>query len=181
MGFPGNSDGKESIHLQCGRPGFHPWVGKIPWRRKERLPTPVFWPGEFHGLYSQWSRKESDTTEWLSLSLYDGSDNNESACNTRDPGSIPGSGRAPGEGNGNPLLYSCLENPMDRGTWWATVYDGSQGVRKDWVIKTHIYIFIYYISSLYTLKYLSIYIDNINLVKNNVSKMTNPPHLEKIC
>ena len=39
------------IHLQCGRPGFDPWVGKIPWRR-ERLPTLVFWPGEFHGLYS---------------------------------------------------------------------------------------------------------------------------------
>ena len=38
-------------HLQCGRPGFDPWVGKIPWRR-ERLPTPVFWSGEFHGLYS---------------------------------------------------------------------------------------------------------------------------------
>ena len=42
------------------------WVGKIPWRR-ERLPTPVFWPGEFHGLYSPWGRKESDTTERLSL------------------------------------------------------------------------------------------------------------------
>ena len=38
------------IHLQCERPGFDPWVGKIPWRSK-RLPTPVFWPGEFHGLY----------------------------------------------------------------------------------------------------------------------------------
>ena len=47
---------------------FDPWVGKIPWRR-ERLPTPVFWPGEFHGLYSPWGRKESDTTEQLSLSL----------------------------------------------------------------------------------------------------------------
>ena len=43
-----------------------PWVGKIPWRR-ERLPTPVFWPREFHGLYSPRSRKESDTTEQLSL------------------------------------------------------------------------------------------------------------------
>ena len=42
------------------------WVGKIPWRR-ERLPTPVFWPGEFHGLYSPWGRKDSDTTEQLSL------------------------------------------------------------------------------------------------------------------
>ena len=41
------------ICLQCGRPGFNPWVGKIPWRRK-RLPSPVFWPGEFHGLYSPW-------------------------------------------------------------------------------------------------------------------------------
>ena len=38
-----------------------------------------------------------------------------------DPGSIPGLGRSPGEGNGNPLQYSCLENPMDRGAWWATV------------------------------------------------------------
>ena len=47
--------------------GLIPWVGKIPWRR-ERLPTPVFWPGEFHGLYSSRSRKESDTTERLSLS-----------------------------------------------------------------------------------------------------------------
>ena len=40
------------ICLQCGRPGFKPWVGKIPWRR-EGLPTPVFWSGEFHGLHSQ--------------------------------------------------------------------------------------------------------------------------------
>ena len=46
----------------------------------------------------------------------------ESACNAGDPGSIPGLGRSPGEGNGNPLQYSCLENPMDRGTWQATVY-----------------------------------------------------------
>ena len=46
------------------RPGFDPWVGKIPWRR-ERLPTPVFWPGEFNGLYSPWGHKESDTTERL--------------------------------------------------------------------------------------------------------------------
>ena len=43
-----------------------PWVGKIPWRR-ERLPTPAFWPGEFHGLYSPWGHKELDTTERLSL------------------------------------------------------------------------------------------------------------------
>ena len=46
-----------------------PWVGKIPWRR-ERLPTPVFWPGEFQRLYSPYGRKELDTTERLSLLLY---------------------------------------------------------------------------------------------------------------
>ena len=56
------------IYLQCRRPGFNPWVGKIPWRR-ERLPTPVFGPREFHGLYSPWGRKESDKTQRLSLSL----------------------------------------------------------------------------------------------------------------
>ena len=44
-----------------------------------------------------------------------GSDGKASACNAGDPGSIPGSGRSPGEGNGNPLQHSCLENPMDRG------------------------------------------------------------------
>ena len=42
-------------------------------------------------------------------------------ANARHPGSIPGSGKSPGEGNGNPFQYSCLENPMDRGAWWATV------------------------------------------------------------
>ena len=46
----------------------------------------------------------------------------ESACNAGDPDSIPGLGRSPGEGNGNPLQYSCLENPMDRGAWRAIVY-----------------------------------------------------------
>ena len=44
-----------------------------------------------------------------------GSDSKPSACNVGEPGSIPGLGRSPGEGNGNPLQYSCLENPMDRG------------------------------------------------------------------
>ena len=49
-------------------------------------------------------------------------------CNAGDLGSIPGLGRYPGEGNGNPLQYSCLENPMDRGAGWATVH----GVAKSW-------------------------------------------------
>ena len=63
--FPCGSAGKESA---CNMGGFNPWVGKIPCRR-ERLPTPVFGPREFHGLYSLWGHKESDTTESLSLSL----------------------------------------------------------------------------------------------------------------
>ena len=50
------------------------------------------------------------------------SDGKASACNAGDPGSIPGLGRSPGERNGNPLQYSCLENSMDRGAWQATVY-----------------------------------------------------------
>ena len=56
-------------HLQCGRPGFDPWVGKISWRR-ERLLTPVFWPTEFHGLYSPWGHKEPKMTEQFPLSLW---------------------------------------------------------------------------------------------------------------
>ena len=46
----------------------------------------------------------------------------ESACNAGDLGSVPGLGRSPGEGNGNPRQYPCLENLMDRGAWWATVH-----------------------------------------------------------
>ena len=62
------------------------------------------------------------------VSFPGGSDGKESACSGRDPGSIPGSRRSPEEGNGNPLQYSCLENSMDRGAWWATVH----GVAKSW-------------------------------------------------
>ena len=57
-----------------------------------------------------------------------GSEGKESTCNAGDPGLIPGSGRSPGEGNGNSLQYSCLENPMNRGAWRATIH-GSQRVR----------------------------------------------------
>ena len=56
-----------------------------------------------------------------------GSNGKESACNAGDPGSVPGSGRSPGEGNGYPLQYSCPENSMTMGAWWATVH----GVRKE--------------------------------------------------
>ena len=56
------------------------------------------------------------------LDLPCSSDGKESACNAEDPGSIPGLERSSGEGNGNPLQYSCLENFMDRGAWQATVH-----------------------------------------------------------
>ena len=72
-------------------------IWKIHWRR-DRLPTPVF------------------------LGFPCGSAGNKSACNVGDLGSIPGSGRSPGGGHGNPLPYSCLENPKDRRVWWATVH-----------------------------------------------------------
>ena len=73
------------------------WVGKIPWRR-ERLPTSVF------------------------LGFPGGSAGRESPCNEGDLDLIPGLGRSPGEWNGYLLQYSCLENPMDRGAWKATVH-----------------------------------------------------------
>ena len=92
------------------------------WRREWQR-TPVFLPGKFHGQrslagYSPWCCKESDTTERLHFP--DSSDGKESACNVGELGSIPELGRSPGEGNGNLLQYSCLENSMDRGTWWET-------------------------------------------------------------
>ena len=52
----------------------------------------------------------------------------ESACNAGNMGVIPGSGRSPGGGHGNPLQYSCLENPRDGGAWWAAIY----GVAPSW-------------------------------------------------
>ena len=51
-----------------------------------------------------------------------GSDDKEPACNTEDPGSVPGQGRAPGEGKDNPVQYSCLKNSLDRKALWATVH-----------------------------------------------------------
>ena len=65
-----------------------------------------------------------------------GPDGKESICNAGDVGSIPGSGRSPGEGNDHPLQYSCLRNSMDRGAWWAAAH----GVTKDQTpLRTHTY------------------------------------------
>ena len=75
-----------------------------------------------------------------------GSDSKASVYNAGDPGSIPGSGRSAGEGNGDPLQYYCLENPMDRGTWYATVH----GVAKS---RTRLSDFIYLLTYLFRLVY----------------------------
>ena len=75
------------------------------------------------GFFTVWAT----TRPFYSRSFPGGSDGKESACNAGDLESIPGSGRCPGEGNGYPFLYSCLENSTDRGTWWATVH----GVTKE--------------------------------------------------
>ena len=83
--FPGSSAGKEST-CNAGEPQFDSWVGKFHWRR-DRLPVPVF------------------------LGFLVGSDGKESTCNVGDLVSIPEVGRSPGGGLGNPLQYSCLENP----------------------------------------------------------------------
>ena len=92
------------------------------WRRKWQ-PTPVFLPGEFPGQgslvgYGPWARQESDMTEHTALMV----GGKEPACPCRRRKFHPGSGRSPGEGNGKPLQYSCLENSMDRGAWLARVH-----------------------------------------------------------
>ena len=75
-------------------------------------------------LCSSSSSRMKEETPWFqgALGFPGGSEVKVSACNAGDLSSIPGLGRSPGEGNGNPLQYSCLENPMDRGAWWATVH-----------------------------------------------------------
>ena len=84
-----------------------PGVRKIPRRRREMLPTPVFWPGEFHGLYSPWGRKESDTTERLSLN----SSTWLSRCSISSPGQLSNStGNCP-----------CQPSPGFVGPYWVTV------------------------------------------------------------
>ena len=88
------------------------------WREKKAVPTPTFDLGLF---------LISHSLEVLLGFLY-GSGSKESAYSVGDLGLIPGSGRSPGGGHGNPLQYSCLQNPMDRGDWRATVH----GFPKSW-------------------------------------------------
>ena len=103
-------------------PGFNPWFRTTPWRRKWQ-PTPGFLPGEFHGQRSlvgcsPWGHKESDTTEWLTHThilfiggFLGGSVVKHSPVKAGGSSSIPELGKSPGEGNGSPLQYSCLQIP----------------------------------------------------------------------
>ena len=102
---------------------------------------PSFWPGEVHGLHSLRGHKESDMTERLFFMPFFGASQMvlavknlpANAGDIRDVGSVPGSGRSPGGGHGNPLqYYSCLENTMDRGAWWATVHGVTKSLR-NWI------------------------------------------------
>ena len=72
--------------------------------------------------YSAWDCKESETTEQLTLQGFPGGSVSKESTRNADVSSVPESGRFPGEGNGNPLQYVCLGNPMDREAWQATVH-----------------------------------------------------------
>ena len=136
-----------------GDVGLISGLGRSPGGR-EWLHTTVFLPGEFHGQkslagYSPWVRKESDTTERLLLCFPGSSDSKESACNAGDLGLIPGLGRSPGGGDGNPLHYSCLEDPhgqrspVDDSPWGDKGLDMTEQVstqhthKKDYCLKDY--------------------------------------------
>ena len=118
MGFPGDSDSKESA-CNAGDSGWILRSGRSPGEGNG-------YPLQYSCLEnsSPWDGKESDTTEQLTGASQVALVVKKLPANTRDTrdmGSIPGSGRCPGGGHGNPLQYSCLENPMDRGVWRAAV------------------------------------------------------------
>ena len=72
--------------------------------------------------HSRFTQQGKLASHWTSLGFPSDSGSREPACNAEDVGSTPGSGRSPAEENGYPLQYCCLENPMDREAWWATVH-----------------------------------------------------------
>ena len=99
----------------------------FPREPRRELPLQAATPlGRWQSETSPFHRAASTTP--LPRGAHGGSDGKESACSAGDLGSTPVLGRSPGEGNGNTLQYSCLENPMERGAWWATVH----GVTKSW-------------------------------------------------
>ena len=118
------------LGLHCSKPDFRQCAGPtIHSPELAKMELNPFWgyqASEILGLL-------------LSTGFPGGSGGKASARNAADLGSIPGSGRSPGEGNGNPLQYSCLENSMDRGAWWATQFIGSLRVRHHCVTSLSLY------------------------------------------
>ena len=94
--------------------------------------SPVITWGCHHGVKAAWLGRGSWSQHCGSLPGQCGSGGRESVCNAGDLGSILGLERSPGEGNGNLLQYACLENPMDREAWQATVH----GVVKNWTLRS---------------------------------------------
>ena len=88
-------------------------------------PSPDFNLSEHQGHCQEPYKSDLPLKDYLRgcMDFPDGSDGKESVCNVGDPGLIPGLGRAPGEGNGNLLQYSCMENSMDRQAWQAIVHE----------------------------------------------------------
>ena len=102
-------------------------MGYSPWGHKEldmtETNTPCYTIGCLYYYFSEcilFLCADIRNKVKIQLHIAGDSDSKESACNAGDLGLIPGSGRSPGEGNGSPLEYSCLENHMDRGAWQAT-------------------------------------------------------------
>ena len=148
-GFPGGSEVKVSAS-NVGDLGLIPGSGRYPEEgdgnplQYSCLENPMdggAWQATYHGV----TKSRTRLSDWSDLSILktslhiwgqvmctksfpSGSDGKESACYVGDLGSIPGWGRSPGDGNGNPLQYSCLENSLDKGVWWSVVH----GVTKSW-------------------------------------------------
>ena len=102
------------------------WEASKSWRNIKRVRAAFqidanCFPREYWDQLKLWAPPFGKAQGWL-LGFPGGSDGKESACNVGDPGSIPGSGRSPGGGNGNTFPYSYLENSTERGAWWATVH-----------------------------------------------------------
>ena len=121
LGFPGGSAGKESA-CNAGDLGSIPGLGRS-------LGEGKGYPLQYSGLENSMdcivhgvTKSQTRLRDFHILDFPGGSDGKESACNVGDWSLIPGSGRSPGGGDGNPLQYSCLENTTDRSTWWATVH-----------------------------------------------------------
>ena len=151
MGFPGSSDGKLSA-CNAGDPGLIPGFGRSPGEgtgnplQYSSLENPMdrgAWQARVNGITRSQTHLSSTLKKGRDIL---GGPLVKTASTARGAGSIPGSGRSPGEGTGNPFQYSCLENPMAGQAWQATVH----GVAKFRIERLHVhFLFIIYIVCLW--------------------------------